>query len=393
MSIDVRKFVNIDIVHKEVSSVVSIRDTVVLLSNDATSETLSDLTAKAKTLHLVDESAVFDSIEALQLAMKITSLEQFNTLYNEWNSSTQSWDVNLTNATAYVTTYFANGGNKIIVVTNITDAKANIIAALAKLSNELIVVGYTGNQATFKTIAQEREVDPTIYGVNRKLLLMSTSTANDTDKVVGLIEQYTSNNEDVMSIAAYLSNIDVYGINTVQDYCFTRVTAKTIVDNDTTFDALKDNDINFVVKLSGNNVSYGGNCKDGSDLVNEFMLIVLQQTVTDRVLLALTSKLKNEAGLAVISAVISKELDYYVANGYLNRTAIWTDNDYTVEYNNQSFTVVEQNATLPLGYRIKILPYSSLTAADKLAHSTPPIYLAISDSYGIRKVTINGKVF
>jgi len=328
--------------------------------------------------------------------MKISTSEQFYELYNTYNSETGVWTINLENATKYVDTFFENNGNKLIVITNMTETvsqgKTDVQTTIEQLENEFIVVAYTGTQSLIKTIAKSRASDVSIYGVNRKLLLMSVS-ANDTEKVDDLICKYTSNNEDVMTIAAYLTDIDIYGSNTVQDYCFTKETVKTVINDDTLFETLSTNNINVDVNLAGAVRNYGGNCKNGLDLVNEFVLIVLQQTLTDRVLLAMSTKLKNEQGLATIKTVMSEELNRYVRNGYLTTSKIWTDTDYTVTYNNQTFTVVEQDTALPLGYRIKILPYSSLTNEDKALHSTPPIYVVVADSYGIRKVTINGLVF
>jgi len=396
MSIDIRRFVDINLKHKEISSVNSIRDTAVLISSDTTSIALQSLIAKAKKLKLVPNDATFSTLKDLQLAMKISTSEQFYELYNTYNSETGVWTINLENATKYVDTFFENNGNKLIVITNMTETvsqgKTDVQTTIEQLENEFIVVAYTGTQSLIKTIAKSRASDVSIYGVNRKLLLMSVS-ANDTEKVDDLICKYTSNNEDVMTIAAYLTDIDIYGSNTVQDYCFTKETVKTVINDDTLFETLSTNNINVDVNLAGAVRNYGGNCKNGLDLVNEFVLIVLQQTLTDRVLLAMSTKLKNEQGLATIKTVMSEELNRYVRNGYLTTSKIWTDTDYTVTYNNQTFTVVEQDTALPLGYRIKILPYSSLTNEDKALHSTPPIYVVVADSYGIRKVTINGLVF
>ena len=50
MSIDIRRFVDINLKHKEISSVNSIRDTAVLISSDTTSIALETLLAKAKEL-------------------------------------------------------------------------------------------------------------------------------------------------------------------------------------------------------------------------------------------------------------------------------------------------------------------------------------------------------
>ena len=61
-------------------------------------------------------------------------------------------------------------------------------------------------------------------------------------------------------------------------------------------------------------------------------------------------------------------------------------------YNNKTYTLITQGTALTQGFKITILPLSSLTDEDKQEHKAPYIYVILADSYGIRKVVINGEV-
>ena len=195
-----------------------------------------------------------------------------------------------------------------------------------------------------------------------------------------------------MTIAAYLTKIDVYKENSVRDYMFTQetITAENISDSD--YELTTANNLNVDVNLADAVRNLGGNCKNGSDLTNTFVKIVLHQTLTEKLVSLLTTKLKNEDGISKIYATIVQELENYRTCGYLTTDKIWTDEDYTITYNSTSYTIIEKGTALTTGYFVKVLPMSSLTDADKIARKTPPIYVIIADQYGIRKITISGEV-
>ena len=135
-----------------------------------------------------------------------------------------------------------------------------------------------------------------------------------------------------------------------------------------------------------------GNLKNGADLVNSYTLIVLHQTLTQRLLELLATKIKGSKGLAQIYATIAQELEAYRSCGYLTTDKIWSEEDLVVTYNSQNYTVITKGTPLNSGYAIKVLPFSSLTVPDKTERKTPPIYVIIADQYGIRKITVNGEV-
>ena len=214
-----------------------------------------------------------------------------------------------------------------------------------------------------------------------------------------------------MTVLAYLSQINVYR-GTISDYCYTSevvsmfeatlsdgidentgILVSPIVDDDATFEALKKANINCTINLPSNGVmEYGGNKTDGTDLVNDFVRIVLTQTLTDRIIGVLTNKLRyNQTGLGLVSAAMTDELQKYKAFGYLANDKTWTKGDL---YDDTGDILIVSNDTpLPQGYLFKILPFSSLTAQDIANHLLPQIYLLIADSYSIRAIEISGQVF
>lgn len=349
--IDIRKFVDVNIVHHITAKLNTTRDTTVLFVDITNYSTL-------------EEGSVVSSWSEAALALGTTTT--------------------LNNNDKYAKAYFDNGGQKLylkaITIADLDDA-------MLALQDEYIVCACpTGNmEAAMLTLNANAE----FYGIKLKYgIEVDDKTAS---AVPHIIAAYTI--EECAAIAAYLSKIDVSRPNSIKDYDFTviNVTEDTLSNEDV--DDLMDANVNIALKLAGQIRAIGGNTTDGKDLVNEFTLVVLQQTVTEKVLGVLVEKLKGEVGCAAIHTAIAQELSRYVSNGYLATDKIWKDETLTVSYNGQNYTVVEKDTPLLLGYQIKILPYNSLTQEDKLAHKAPPIYIVLADSYGIRKVTINGEVY
>ena len=214
----------------------------------------------------------------------------------------------------------------------------------------------------------------------------------DKDAVANFGVKYSTVLGAEMTIAAYLSRVNVYRTNTVADYMFTQEALTDEKVDDTTFGSILDENMNVDVYLAGAVRNMGGNLKNGADLINSYVKIILHQTLTERLLDLLTTKIKGARGLAQIYATVAQELEAYRSCGYLTTDKVWTDEDLTTTYNGQTYTIITKGTPLLLGYSIKILPLSSLTLVDKTERKTPPIYIIIADQYGIRKITINGEV-
>ena len=206
-----------------------------------------------------------------------------------------------------------------------------------------------------------------------------------------------------MTIGAYLSQINIDYANSVQDYDYTtekityeyklsnetKVIGK-VYDNNELVTSLMKSNINVDGTLVGATRNLGGNQLDGRDLVNEYMLIVLNQTLTERLVLLLTKKIKyNSTGLSLIGAEISRELNRYLTNGFLTTDKSWTEEDLVYK----NITIITKNTPLKTGFKYVVLPLSVLSSEELAEHKLPPIYVLVADSYSIRKINVVGEVF
>lgn len=361
MDINIKRFVNIDIKYNVESSISSIRDTVVLMTSEGikgTSKTFSSYSEISK-----DET------------------------YKSYS-----------NALSYAKVFFDNGGIKLDVHCGIANSN-DITTLISSLPTNKIVIAYAGNESEIETAAttltEEKGTTDDItkvYGINQKILLGRVTAAKDCSTIDNFAVKVSNIIGAEMTIAAYLTRLAIYGTDTIQDYAFTaeEITAET--NDDTILGNVLDSNMNVDMELANAIRNLGGNLTNGLDLVNQYTLIVLQQTVTDRVLSLLTEKIKGQTGVNAIYTTIAGELNRYITNGYLTTDKIWTNDTKTVAYNGKTYILIEKNTALTLGYHITILPLNSLTDDDKAKRKCPPIYIFLADSYGIRSVTVNGEV-
>lgn len=371
--IDLRKLVNINIQSSNFSTSSSIRDTVVLITNESNIE--SHIVSSKVELEQRYPKATYPLIEK------------------------------------YGSVFFDNGGSKLLVLPK----GADDLDTITNLDDKYIVVAIIGlSFSDAKNLATSLD---NLKGIHRKILLVRTTNSDLTIPASGvegeegyIPPQYigpTLANYDSlaikfsdqigaeMAIGAYLSRIRVYGSNTVQDYCFTPETIKESttpkIDN-SLYDALQEANWNFNLELGGAVRNIGGNLGSGKSLVNEYMLIVCHQTLTEALLKLLVTKIKGNSALAAIRAVLTQELNNYVINGYLTKDKIWENEDWVVERNGVNYPIISKNHPLTQGFHIQVLPLSSLTSAEKAEHKTPPIYVILADSYSIRVIEVNGGV-
>lgn len=356
--INLKRFVDINIQPKPESSVLGIRDTVVLFTPDG-------------------------SLGEYQEFRKLADVTYADT----------------TDTYKYLEMFFNNGGIKARVYEGI--AYSDITTSMIKaLDNEFICIACVTETAhkqdcydAMKALAQALEEDADVYGINEKILLASSESSTvDTDKVKNFAVKYSHTLGAEMTIAAYLCQINIDGVDTVQDYAFTqeKITAEDISDN--FYGELQTGNFNVDVLLANAIRNCGGNMKDGQDIVNNYVRIILHQTLTDQMLTLLAQKIKSTTGVSKLYAVIAQELEKYKTAGYLTTDKVWLDNDLKVTVNNTDYTIINKGDALLNGYVIKILPMSALTDTDKLEHKAPPIYVVIADQYSIRKITIQGEV-
>lgn len=357
--INLKRFVDINIKQHTTSILSGTRDTIALFTNEGTANTTVTVTSYT-------------------------------------DASTQL--TGMTNTLAFLSVYFEHGGVNAKIIEGV--AIANLTNdMISELDNENIIVGYVSTSenreqvyAALKSIATTRANDSSVYGINEKIIVANTFVTTDSDTVKNFAVKYSDVQGAEMTIAAYLSQIDAHGTDTVYDYAFTQeqITAASITD--TVFETLMTNNMNVDIYLANSVRNCGGNCKDGSDIVNTFVRIVLHQTLTDRLIELLSQKLKSNTGISKIYASITEELNRYLSCGYLTTDKIWSDNDLVVSVNGQSYTIIEKGTALQNGYVVRVLPFSSLSDEDKAEHKAPNVYVIIADQYGIRKITIQGEI-
>lgn len=360
--INVKRFVDVNISANVVHSVSTTRDTIVLFTEEGTASTTN----------------LFSSYKEAQTTL---------------DSSTFATTL------AYLKVYFDNGGVKCMVVQGVTFASLTKDDILA-FDNKYIIFAFAYTTAQLSTgysaisaLATSLASDTSVYGINEKILLARNTTIPDpAPSITNFIVKYSSVLAAEMTIASYLSQIDISGTNVVNDYAFTQETITSEDITDSLFGNILEANFNVDITLAGASRNMGGNCTDGSDITNNYVRILLHQTLTDRLIALLTTKLKDNRGISQIYSAIAQELEIYKNAGYLSTDKIWTNPDLTISYNNKTYNIISQGTALTTGYSITILPLSSLTDADKAARKVPPIYVIIADQYGIRQITINGEV-
>lgn len=305
----------------------------------------------------------------------------------------------MTTVLSYLEVYFAHGGVSACIYPKI--ASTNItVEKIMSLPSEYICIAYAtpdaSENAKFVDLAKSLDANADFYGGDRKILLyrlpQETILSNEFVASPCLAIKLSDEVGAEMTIGAYLSKINVYDIDSVYDYMYTveNITATELTDAQ--YETLMLNNVNVDIDLANQVRNCGGNMSDGSDIVNTYVLIILHQTVTARLVELLSQKIKSSDGISKIYAVISQELSSYLTCGYLTTDKVWTDPDLTISYNNENYTIVETGTALTDGYIVKVLPFSSLTENDKALHKTPPIYIVLASQYGIRAITISGEV-
>lgn len=351
-NIDIRRFVDVNIIHNAITVVNSTRDTVILLTEEGTKGNVH----------------TFDNLVDLAAALTASTYPKTN---------------------SYAAIYFNNGGAKLKVIEGIQ--KADLLTTIANLDETEIVVAYTGLYADIKEAAQSREADDTIYGIYQKILLGRTDS-EDEDVVANFAVKYSKEEGAEMTIGAYLSTIDINKANAVKDYSFTKEVLTEEPNDDDVLGMVLENNMNVDMYMASAVMNLGGNLKNGLDITNEYVLIILQQTVTEKLLNLLTEKLSGSQGVNKIRTAIAAELGRYASCGYLSLDKQWGPQDKNIVYNNKTYTVIEANTPLLLGYHIFIVPLNDLSEQDRALHKCPPIYLILADQYGIRAITVNGEV-
>lgn len=360
MALNLDKFIKIIIKSGENSSRFASRDTAVLLCD---------------TLNIINPASA-----------DYTLLESYEDL--EKNVSNPSETLK-----KYVHIFFDNKGVKLKLVKIIN--RDSIKPTIKSLDRDLITVAYCNTDASNRL--KKSDFPDNVTSTSDQKILVSWDTLDDGYSYLNsntsqfFIVKYGNPGVE-MAVLAYLTNINGYYYESVQDYDFTVEELREeyyTQPSDTIVEGAIDKNYNVDAELAGELRNIGGNDTRGYSLVNDFMMILLSQTLSDKLLNVITSKIKyNQNGLNIIQSTIIQELDRYVNCGYLTKDKVWTDDTLIVP---EGYTLITKNTPLTQGYKFIILPFSTLTDAEKNNHELPKIYLLLAESYSIRSIEINGK--
>lgn len=334
----------------------------------------------------------------------------------------------LTNFENYVDAFFDNGGRKLhCIVTNVAPREtvtiegqsvirvnANFTVIIDGLPMEEIMVGYVGtgtlaNEVDFREAAAAYNESKATEKIYQKIFVAEIPyvAGNTTD-----LSSYISSDEKVVdienyvlkygamgigaSVLAYYTQMNAYLTDSAVDYCYTKEkygeeTTDHFVFNDNALvkEAMQ-LDINIDINLSNAVRNIGGNDTAGYSITNQFMLLVMHQTLTVKLYELLAQKIKyNSQGLTSVLSTLTAELNKYVNNGFLTTNKTWNDGDLYYE----NYLIIKDETLLSLGYKVVILPFESLSAEEVEAHQLPKIYVLVADSYSIRKIVVTGEVF
>lgn len=297
----------------------------------------------------------------------------------------------------YLSVFFANGGVKVKLL-------AGDLSKYTTLDNDIVVIAELKKAFTGVADTNVTKIDA-LTGIKRKLVVgridyssYKTNQFNpeSVTKYQCLALKYSSVVGAEMAIAAYLSRINVYNSEDVKDYDFTVENGfdadKTNKVGDTIAvtenESLADIQVNFNMYLANEMRNIGGNLTNGNSLVEEYILIVLQQNLTNKLINSLSTKLKGQSGLSAIRTAISEELNKFVDSEYLATDQVWT---YETLYktnpaiSNLSELIIEKNTPLTTGYNIHIFKMDS-------KRRNVYVFVILATTKGIRYIRVDGNI-
>ena len=357
--IDITNFADVSISKHAVSKIDYIRDTVLLLTNESIEQSI------------LVKNDTYDP--------------------SDWSSYAVT--------AKYLDVFFSNGGKKVLIKPVTGEITANVLnTAINEVEDKYIVVAYaqsteTTSTTNYSVMSGISSIRKNYKKIKTKVLLTRLNSVVIPDSssadLTTIACKYSNVIGAEMTIAAYLSTINIYGLNTVHDYEFTVENITAEADDNSIVESVISKHLNGDFYLANEVRNIGGDMLNGMDLVNSYMLIVLQQTCTEAMLNLIVEKIKGSSAIALAYSAISQELNKYVANGYISKDEYWPYEDLTVTtQNGNTYTIITKGTTLTSGYQIVILPYSSVSDRTNL----PMVYIVLADSEGVRKITVNGEV-
>lgn len=328
----------------------------------------------------------------------------------------------------YVQSFFHNHGKALQIIGGYSGAEvdadiATWIKTIVKALNyKYVIIVSDCSIAALELVAQDEsetttilnpltseDAVPSLAGLNEKIYISSSNNVQYETSLPEEIQNFIikiGQKGCEMLAAAFLSQVRIDNGNTISDYNFTIENVNDfsnegvspadpiIVDDNDTAVTLIDANFNFDSTLVNAVRNIGGNTVHGADIMNYYVRILLTQSLTEKILNVLVSKIKlNQSGINRVQNAIQIEMNKYINNGYLNPEFIWTEDDLYFNWNNQSYLICSRNEPLVKGYKSVILPVSALSYEQKEAHAFPPVFLLLADQSGVRFILINGDVY
>lgn len=391
MAIGITNFVNINIEKLQRTIDSGTRPTVVVY--EVPSDAIEDLLTG-------DENPGAGTFEDLIL---VGASSDYNTFYEPSGEETKRIknDAKGEGVRQYARIFFQNGGVRLIFTARSLTALSDPEYKKENLQN-IIWVQYNLDgrpKADYKDGHNPISLKNLIgTGIYSKLLIYRSGSAIDV--LPGEIENIKSSviikTSDIvgaeMTVAAYLSKMKVY--DKVADYDFTeefgvQEDLSNLLDDPINDDPVAiDFPVNLEMQVGTNKyLNVGGNTLAKTPLAEQFVTIVLTQTLTDKVFDVLSTKLVGQRGLAAIRTAISAELDRYVNSGFLTTDKVWTSNDLIVDnpFNpGHPETIITKNTPLASGYYIHLFKLS-------LDRQAAYAFILLPTVKGIRYIKIDGR--
>lgn len=413
MSVDLRNYVQVNINYREVKPLNRTRDTAILFTVNR------ELYAPLDRLNTHTPAGSEEEVDYY------TSLADYVDAIAKYNADLPSGETAIVDSKEapilynYVKCFFNNGGVKLKIIGASseedlsTDAKiqAWILGECLKLKAEEIVITsdcgidnlieVARSNATVNIIGNAINTSTSVSalkGYKEKMFIVSTNVASkeisSPDQIPNVVVKFGPAGIE-MSCAAYMTQVSIDLSRSIQDYCYTiedvSMFSGAVQDNNDTFVSLVNKQFNVDTTLVNNVRNIMGNTISGYDMMNYYVRIILTQTLTDRIVGVLASKIKfDRTGINKVVNAITQELNIYKSNGYLNTEYIWTEDDLYYSFNGVDYLVCSRNTPLKMGYKFIVLPITSLTQEQREQHVFPPVYVLIADSMSVRQIVING---
>ena len=189
--------------------------------------------------------------------------------------------------------------------------------------------------------------------------------------------------------AAYLNNLSLNTI--VKDYCYTKsnsiipeVVTKIVTDKQKWIK-------NYIVNIGGKGVVLGGELSSGENLVNTFMIMLLEKRLKIELFNLLTLKYNKSEIQSQLNNIITNEL-----NNFYNIEAIesgfYRNKDYSINYNNYNFKIIDQNEYLSNGYKLYIVDILKISEEDNKNHKMTPVIIVLNMQKQIRFIELDMEI-